>query len=178
MRSGKWDTEKDMSFNLRILEPEVADLAWEFLGLGVSRPGSFSAWEFLGVGVLVKVRNFSHFVLVWKNEKIKNHYVPQRVSVPRVSRWDLVEFKGRFYPQEVSAPPRVCIGWGDRENPPLLQLKLRTPLQFSCRDLRGCLSTAIMHYHREDLVRFDMHACQNAYCNTEFGIDNIKLLRE
>ena len=22
-------------------------------------------------------------------------------------------------------------------------------------------------------VRFDMHACQNAYCNTEFGIDNI-----
>ena len=50
---------------------------------------------------------------------------------------DLVEFKGRFYPQEVSAPPKVCIGWGDGENPPLLQLKLRTPLQFSCRDLRG-----------------------------------------
>ena len=124
-------------------------------------------------------KNFPHYSTSCAGkEKWKNHYVPLRVSVPRVPKWDLVEFKGRFYPQEVSAPPKVCIGWGNRENPPLLQLKLRTPLQFSCRDLRGWMSTAIMHYHREDLVRFDMHGCQNAYCNTEFGIDNIKPLRE
>ena len=119
-------------------------------------------------------------LLFWSwTPALKNHYVPLRVSVPRVPRWDLVEFKGRFYPQEVSAPPKVCIGCGDKQNPPLLQLKLRTPLQFSCRDLRGRMSTAIMQWKIWYWsVRFDMHACQNAYCNTEFGIDNIKPLRE
>ena len=85
---------------------------------------------------------------VWKNEKI----IRCEYQSPGSPVWDLVEFWWCFYPQEVSAPPKVCIGWGDRENPPLLQFHWGDCCHSVCRDLRGWMSTAVMHYHREDLV--------------------------
>ena len=65
---------------------------------------------------------------------------------------DLVEFKGRFYPHEVSVPPKVCIGWDDRENPPLLLLTMRRMLLFSLKRFK----------------RLNVH-CSHAFSSGRFG---------
>ena len=68
-----------------------------------------------------------------KTEKIITICSAASISLYMGSRVFLVKFKGRFYPRrpEMCAPPKVCLGWGGRENPSLLQLKLWRMLPFS-----------------------------------------------
>ena len=144
---------------------------WD-LSLFSSRPGSYG-----------EEKNFPHYstfcFLVRKNEKIitfRCEYqspgslggiLSNSKDVFTHKKWVLL--RKSALDGAIERILRCCNwNWGHRCNSVVEIWEVECPLQ-------SCIIIGKIWYWS---VRFDMHACQNAYCNTEFGIDNIKPLRE